>query len=205
MLAPDEKFKQLLTTAITPTLRDLLFRKVGLYYFRKRSDNWELLQFQRSWSNTADATRFTINCGIVSFRLARFVLGSVPKMPTPEYNWHYSQRLGFLMPGGQDTWWTLDASTAVDSLGSELSGLIVDLAIPTLDTHVSDEALRDLWLSGRSPGLTDVHRLMYVSVLLRDLGPREQYDSVRSELGVLTRKRPISVMVSEHLQQLSGE
>lgn len=205
MSKADGTVERLLRTAVTPLLRKVGFRKVGLYYFRQRSGNWELVQFQKSWSNTVDETRFTVNCGIVSTRLARFLLGADLKMPTPEYNWHYSQRLGFLMAGGQDKWWTIDASVPKESLGSEVSELIIDLAIPTLDAHASDEELRDLWLSGESPGLTDVQRLMYLAVLLRDLSPREQYSSILSELEALTRKRPIGVMVSEHLHQLNRD
>ena len=54
---------------------------------------------------------------------------------------------------------------------NEIEKHVVNLAVPMIEQYIRDEALRDLWLSGASPGETDLMRLRYLAVLLKALGP----------------------------------
>jgi hypothetical protein len=55
-------------------------------------------------------------------------------------------------------------------------------ALEDLENHASDEALRDERLAGSSPGLVETQRLLYLAVLLRDIGPDPQVPGVVATL-----------------------
>ena len=64
-------------------------------------------------------------------------------------------------------------------------------AVPEISRYVSDEALRDLWLSGRSPGLGEYERLRYLAVLLKAISPGEHLEPTLEALrryGVLANR-----------------
>lgn len=52
------------------------------------------------------------------------------------------------------------------------------------------------------PGLTDIQRLMNLSVLLVVLGPQEQLDEVIKEMDQLSEGRPTRPMVASHIRNL---
>lgn len=73
---------------------------------------------------------------------------------------------------------------------------------PIINKYISDEALRDLWLSGQSPGISSVRRLMYLSVMLRALGPIESLNDVSRDLEYHAKGKPYSLIVRDHLEKL---
>jgi ubiquinone biosynthesis protein UbiJ len=107
-----------------------------------------------------------------------------------------------LLPGREDRWWAVDADTDVAELADALTEAIVDYAIPVLVRYSSEEQLRDLWLSGQASNLTDVQRLMHLSVLLDAIGPREELQKVVGELSAVSAGRPTAGVVQRHLERL---
>ena len=171
---PQEAFT-VLAKRLAVALRPYGFRRRGQTFYRRTDGNWGLINLQKSTSSTRHLVRFTINVGIFSERI-----GSPYRAPSggPPSIWicHYHERIGFLLPVRQDHWWSIGPTTHVDALGDEIERHVIQVAVPEIDRYISDEALRDLWLSGRSPGETDVVRLRNLAVLLNRIGPKEHLE-----------------------------
>lgn len=141
-------------------------------YKRNRQDlrrlvggNASIMSFQRSDQSTAQAIVLTVNLGIVVGRLLDPQRDGIDGAKV--YDAHFRCRLGSLLPIPTDQWWTLTAATDVEALSTTLVDLLLTLAIPTLHQYESDEALINLWKSGRSPGLTEAQRKRYLVELSR--------------------------------------
>ena len=179
-------------------LRQRGFTRRGNTFFRVQAGNWELIELQKSQKTRADAVVFTVNVGVVSGRLARFF--SIPlksNEPPHDSEWHWRQRLGFLLPEGRDKWWTLDQRVGLEQVSREIEGALA-LALPEIEKHLQDEALRDLWLTGRSPGLTEVQRLKNLAVLVKALGPEERVAPTLDELRRVSKAN--AVLLEQRLQ-----
>jgi len=171
----------MLLERIAAFLRQPGFSKRGHIFVCVSAGNWAVIEYQKSQKSSAEAVVFTANVGVVSQRLARFFSSPMePKKPPASSEWHWRQRLGFLLPQRQDIWWTLTPNTL-----AEVSREIEDalgVALPAVEGYLQDESLRDLWLSGSSPGLTEVQRLKNLAVLLKAVGPEDRLDPILDEL-----------------------
>ena len=67
-------------------------------------------------------------------------------------------------------WWVIDERTLLPSLVKEF-GEILPLAVSEIENYITDEALRDLLLSGNCAGFTNHVRLENLSVLVNRYGP----------------------------------
>jgi hypothetical protein len=176
-----EAFRELVS-GIEGHLKPRGFMRRGTVFFREQFGNLALIGLQKSQKTGAEAVVFTINVGVVSSRLARF-FSAPPKanhLPEPS-EWHWRQRLSLLLPEGQEKWWTLGSGSNVQQIGHEIEATL-DLALLEIEKRIKDESLRDLWLTGRSPGLTEVQRLKNLLVLVNALGPEERVASTLEDL-----------------------
>ena len=80
---------------------------------------------------------------------------------------------------------------------------MVDSALEDLAAHSSDERLRDDWLSGRSPGITKVQRLMFLALILNDIGPRHLLEGTLAELRAVLADGP-QARIAEHRLAAAG-
>jgi hypothetical protein len=117
----------------------------------------------------------------------------------------WRQRLGFLMPNHRDEWWSIEAATSIESLGKRICESLENLAIPEIDRYIQDQALRDLWLSGHSPGLTNFQRLMNLSVLMKALGPQTKAELIVRELLDAAKGKPTASIAHAHIRRLEQE
>lgn len=198
-----DPYQQFLRTYISPFLRDAGFRQRGSTYWKACGDNLALIGFQKSLGSQASHILFTVNLGIVSGRLGRSPSarpGNAQGMSLSESHW--SQRLGQLLPESTDKWWILEPTTDVARLAAEINSALQNLALPALEKYCSDSALRDLWISGVSPGLTNVQRLMYLLVLLNELGPKAILPDVARELRSKSAGTQVSNTVERQLAAL---
>jgi hypothetical protein len=196
----NHKFKDV-TRRLGVSLRAAGFRRRASAFHREdESGNQQIIELQRSARSEEDQVVFTVNVGTFLKRLASFFPARHDPPSTTDCHW--SDRLGFLLPGREDRWWAVDADTDVAELADALTEAIVDYAIPVLVRYSSEEQLRDLWLSGQASNLTDVQRLMHLSVLLDAIGPREELQKVVGELSAVSAGRPTAGVVQRHLERL---
>jgi len=67
---------------------------------------------------------------------------------------------------------------------------------------MTDEALRDLWLSGASPGLNEFERFKNLSVLLKAIGPSDLLEPVLHNLLRVTEGQMAASTARYHIQKL---
>jgi hypothetical protein len=139
------------------------FKRRGQIYRGTSQGNVQIVHLQKSLSNSASVTRFTINIGIFSNRLAElsFVEGREPGV----WDAHVRLRIGDFLPTPYEKWWELTAESDGKLICQEIASLLTDSALPYLEAHSSDAALVALWSSGRSPGLTKGQRERNLSAL----------------------------------------
>ena len=116
---------------------------------------------------------------------------------------HWTKRLGEMARTGDDYWWVLRAKPNDQEGLKKFTQALVHHAVPYVQAMASDEALRDLWLTGNGPGLTSVQRLIYLSILLREIGPTPALPAVIDQLNEQSSGKPVRARVQAHLKRFT--
>jgi len=165
MAASSEDLVKVVLDAIKETLRPLGFKKKGSALVADRGDVLHVINLQKSTSSTADTRIVTINLGVYSKTLAG-CLGTASSVASV-WDCHWQERLGFLGPEPMDKWWTMQTESDAHKAGQEMIGLLTERALPLLEGLRTTEQLRALWATGNSPGITEMVRDRYLSILSR--------------------------------------
>lgn len=198
----EEKFK-LLLTEVNKFLSRNHFSKKGNSFFKSAEGNWGIINFQKSQSSGSSSQEFTINLGVFSMTLWAFYNQEVLlKKPNIE-DCHWRKRIGFVLPDEIDRWWKIEDKTPFADLSNEIEVCVIRYGIPEIDKHISDDGLKKLWLSGRSDGLTDLQRLMNLSVLLKASSSESDLVKVLEELVRTSNGKPFSSTVKYHIESLN--
>ena len=143
---------------VSELLVPLEFRRQSRLFSRPRNDLLQLVQIQSSQSNSDESSSFTINLGLWVRALDP---GARPSIPGA----HWRQRLGFVSPEHQDTWWEAADLVSADLRAQEIVASIRAYGLTALDAVPDASALLDLWSTGASPGLTEVQASRYAGKL----------------------------------------
>lgn len=200
-MGASDLYKELIKE-IGSLLKEKGFSRKGTCFYLRQDNNWGLLDFQKSRKSTADETIFTVNLGICSGRLLGFFSPDLLAQKPSIEACHWRERVGFLLPERQDKWWVIGGAEPLNSLVDELEGCLVQAVIPAIERHLSDEQLCNEWLSGKSPGLTDIQRLMNLSVLLKVAGADHALCGILKELEDKSAGKSTAFMVKQHRQNL---
>ncbi len=103
---------------LAPRLRSLGLKGSGGDYYLDRGDLRGWLGFQKSTHNNKALVEFTIN---------------VHAMQLPSRQGFWGDRIGFVLPEQEDTWWVLPAGAATSELLSDLLSSIEDFALVAID------------------------------------------------------------------------
>jgi hypothetical protein len=161
-----------------PYMREQGYSAKGNVFHRTTADgNSCLIQVQTSVKSLPSLALFTINYGAYSSRIGRF-FGDDESAARDVTRAHWRTRI---RDGRRDTWIQVASDAALDAIADELLARLKSIQVD-LEKHCSDDVLRDEWMSGRSPGLTDLERLLYLSVLLKEIGPISELPNVASTL-----------------------
>jgi hypothetical protein len=196
-----ESMYQQLLSRVASTLKYNGYKKRNSNLYVQENENWGLINFQKSTKSTSKQIIFTVNLGIASARLLRFFSAKYPEKGPNIWDCHWQRRLGQLIDS-EDMWWSIEFRTLIDELGENILKNIVSLAIPEIAKYLDDNELRDLWLSGYSPSLTEFQRLMYLSVFLKELGPEELLDPTLRMLKHIAVGKPTSFTADIHIRKL---
>ncbi len=139
-----DTFRQVLAAVAQP-LRNQGFTRYGQSFYLRGPDHWGVLAFQKSVHNSPDLHRFTLNLGVYSARLSP--TSSLPSEKPSVWACHWHERLGILVHG-RDKWWEITSSTNAARLVRDVNAAILQHALPQVARQMSDEALRDYYLSG---------------------------------------------------------
>jgi hypothetical protein len=194
-------YEKLLKECINPFLKSNGYKKKGSAFYRTHSDgNVSVFDFQKSRKSEKDQTVFTINIAISSRRIATFH-GNQTDNPVLD-DCHWKTRIGHLLPEKQDLWWTIVPTTVLNDFCSTILGILDRHAFKAISEHDTDQRLRDYWLSGNSAGLTNIQRLINLSILLKAIGPQEKLSAIIEEMKSISRGQATEFTVEDHLSKL---
>ena len=177
------------------------FLRKGNCFYRRLSNNWGLIDFQKSRKSTKDEIIFTINIGISSGILMNFFSPDLASKKPSIDACQWRQRIGFLLPNRDDKWWMLTESSK-NLVLDEIMRHLINLGIPTVNSHLSDAQLCKEWLSGISPGITDIQRLLNLAVLAKKTEEDVNLNKIISELKQKSHGKSSEFMVNQHLKTL---
>lgn len=159
-------------------LRDKGLRAKGMIFFRTAdAGNVVLLAIQKSTTSTRARATVTLNYGVYCTLLgAKLQDDASASHDVTRAHWHDR-----LTENGQEKWIGVDASdSAAQCAHVILQAMHRVLAVA--DEHSTSEALRDEWLAGSSPGLTDMERLLFATILVNEIGPAERLGGLVHQL-----------------------
>jgi hypothetical protein len=157
--------------------------------------NVVLLAIQSSAKSSSGFTDVTVNYGVHSALLSRR-LQEDPESMFDIWNAHWRERIN---EDGCEKWLRVSSHEPPEQVAQRLLGA---MEVPSLELSEkeSNAALRDVWLSGQAPGISHLQRLLYLSILLHEIGPRERLDEVLSELLRSVDQKPQQPLVLQRLR-----
>lgn len=113
-----EKFNQLITAVVKPLLKENGFTKKGMNFYKRSDDLVFLLNFQNSHGNTAEQTKFYINCAVHSTYIDK-VIGRSELVEPKEYECYFKDRISSLV-NAVDDGYLITNGTDLEKLGLKL-------------------------------------------------------------------------------------
>ncbi|HZG03318.1 MAG TPA: DUF4304 domain-containing protein [Streptomyces sp.] len=160
MTTAHEVYDHAVRARIAPFLRGLGFRGSGARYALPSDTVWAQLGLQRSRGNSADEVAFTVNVSVIGraeweracAQSPRLLAGRPgrpgPARPSPNVHHAVGEtvRIGSLMPGGRDVWWSFRS-------GPEPAGELAEPVVAEVCAAIGDHALPHLLrFVPRAPG-----------------------------------------------------
>lgn len=154
----------------------------GKNFSRRVEDGHQIIQIQGSMSSNAECAKFTINVGYASERLNHFQDEGDPPGNPIITRCHWRERIGVLMPGNNDHWWTVRASPIDESICEEVLTAIRDFVFPVFDRLQSDRDLISYWLALEGHGGLDFPSTLDLATLLHLRGAVDDSAKVLNRL-----------------------
>lgn len=114
---------------LRPALSEVGFRRKSQNFVIESPDCWGIINFQKSLYSSAGQKTFTVNVAIAAKRILRFYNEPAEKPPL-HYKCHWEVRLGQLIPGCSDRWWTLSDEASYKSVVTEVKEQITKKGCP---------------------------------------------------------------------------
>jgi hypothetical protein len=172
---PSDLLFQRFLKDLRPVLAEQGFRRKSQNFVIESPQCWGIINFQKSLHSSAGQKTFTVNVAIAAKRILRFY-DEPADAPPLHYKCHWEVRLGQLIPGRSDRWWTLSDEASYDSAFTEVTGLITEKAVPIVKDHLTEEGLLELW--GKILGGFEYPRLKEKSILLAERNEFDQLPSI---------------------------
>jgi Domain of unknown function (DUF4304) len=133
-----EKFAAMLRDEVAPALRELGFKGSGQSYKIPSETCWALLGFQKNKWSSAHHVMFTANVTVVSRkdwdekRAERPYIGERPSPNTYYGTFAWQDRIGMLMPRGEDHWWDVLAETDTREVAASVIEAVRGFVLPAM-------------------------------------------------------------------------
>jgi Domain of unknown function (DUF4304) len=136
-----ELFASAIKDTFAPVLRSAGLRGSGQAFSLPSTSHFALLGLQKSVYSDSAELRFTINLKVISkqaWERRRKERPDFPAKPSPNigYGGEWDERIGRLLPGGEDKWWSIRSDGNNRSTIAEVADVIVNVAVPALRTQV---------------------------------------------------------------------
>jgi hypothetical protein len=137
-----EVFKEMLRDHVAPGLRAAGFVGSGTSFVLPSEEHWAMVGFQGSTSNTRERMKFTVNCKVVrkdvwaQAHAEHPYLGPKPK-PNVHANVEWWERVGRLMPEGNDHWWWIELGQDPAGVARDMLDSVARYAVPAMRAQVA--------------------------------------------------------------------
>jgi hypothetical protein len=144
-------------------LGPLGFHAAGMLLQRELAEVVQLVELQCSQEANQAQLSVTVNLGVyapmlVDAGIREYIRPSIPQA-------HWRERLGILMPERRDKWWTIEDASQAAAAGADIAASVQAYGLAPL-TKIGDlAALRRIWETGASPGLSDYQRRRHLERL----------------------------------------
>ena len=137
-MTAQELYRVLQRDHLAPALRGLGLRGSGGSWVLPSPTHWAVLGLQASRSSTRHEALFTVNVQVVErdawdlLRAEQPSLGPRPNpgvMAGPPAWW---ERIGLLMPGGLDHWWTVRPGDDPAVVAGQVAAAVAEHALPAM-------------------------------------------------------------------------
>lgn len=196
MALPEQLFRRLLKE-LRPLLAREGFRRKSQTFIIESPECWGMINFQKSLYSPAEQKNFTINLAIAAKRIMLFHGESAAQAPR-YYAGHWVIRIGELLPGRSDRWWTLSDEHSYDVVATEVTKHVIELAGPLIRTHISEEGLLALW-DGKHFGGFEYPVLKHKSILLAERGELEKLPAMFDRIREICRGSAAEAGAEEHI------
>jgi hypothetical protein len=141
-----EAFASMMREQVAPALRDLGLKGSGRVFSIPSDRYWALIGFQKSVYSSSEAVSFTVNLQVVSreswvkAREELDWLGPKPKpnvRPPSAVPDTWGERLGALMPRGEDHWWSIDPDEPTEEVAVEVVAALRAYGLPAMKRHMA--------------------------------------------------------------------
>lgn len=131
-----EIIDEIIRTGLGPVLKAEGFRKAArTFRHTDTSDATKIVNIQASQWGTAEDGQFTINLGVY-FPVVAVLHDIYPERDSPRAcDCLVQERIGSLMPIGQDFWWQVTSTSNIEQLADEIVFVWHQCAKPWLDRH----------------------------------------------------------------------
>jgi len=198
--ASDLLFRRLLKE-LRPALAEYGFRRSSQNFVIESAECWGVINFQKSLYSSPQQKRFTINVAIATKRVLRFYHEPEDKPPL-HYKCHWETRLGHLVPGHSDLWWTLSDEASYAPVLAEVKELITSRAVPVVKDHLTEGTLLTLW--DENVGGFEYPTLKYKSILLAEQGRFTELVAVFERIREISRGGLAEPAAEQHVAQVRG-
>ena len=174
------------------------FKRADASFRRPLPEVTQLVSFQKSRRSTKESVLFAVNLGVASKRI--LAEGGFDSGEPTVDRCHWHRRLPSCQDPTREGWWTVRDSSSCDDAAADILHALKAFGLPDLESLQSDAALRDMWLTGRSPGLTEVQRLVNLSILLQAIGPGDEAAALEEVLTKIATEKRIPLVI-DHLRR----
>jgi Domain of unknown function (DUF4304) len=157
--------------AYSKALKSLGFKRGGHHMYRLSEDLFHGIHFQASQWGSSMEGQFTINLVVTSAMLYEAWTGKpLPRNPASAL-FPIQQRIGTLMPGHQDHWWSVSASTDIPAIEREVLQALTEHALPFFTEYPDCKTLLNRLRQNKGlPGLTSAQFPLIHAMLANGLG-----------------------------------
>ncbi len=148
--------------ALTAILKPRGYVRTGSTFRLRNSDTVCIISLQSSTSSTSALARVTVNLGV---HVPALQDSERPEESPSAWSSHWQQRIGHLLPEKKDVWWSIHSVEEGSLIATEIVGCMERFGLPALTQLSTVSALRRLWESGCSPGLTEAQRVRFLQQL----------------------------------------
>lgn len=198
-------FDKIISESVKPFLKNNGFKKKGLNFYKSLEPLIFLINFQKSYGNSSEETRFYINCSIHSSEIDD--IQGKPKLVEPkEYETFYRNRISEITDT-QRLYYVLNKDTDLEKLNAEiLSDLkiaitffdpirstndLINLMLEQKGLNKYEELVTYMLVKGRESDMVE-----YINNLYRKHGSEDRWKLFENKINtILTRHSSLKTVV----------